>query len=538
MMLKKEKSLIIPLSVIILAALLYVIFTLNKLTTSNTSLNINSKKGVLELTNWDFQKNGYTSLDGQWEFYWQQLLTPEDLAASSLVPSYIEFPMAWNKYNKNYDSNGYATYSLTIKLNSKYKGTLLGISVPSMLSSYKLWVNGDLFSSNGVVGTRYPDERPQTLPITSYFMNNNDSVHLVLQVSNHHFRDGGTWDKIYLGTQAQMASRREASIALEIFYFGVLLIMGLYHLWLYVFRPEDVSKLYFGALCIIISFRALIVGNRYFLTLNNSLSYHLALKLEYLTFYGAVYFMLSYIHAVFKKESSTKVIKSSKLLCFFFIVITIFISPLLASKLLLIFQLSTLLIIMYVIFVIIKAYRNKKQETLFVTISYLVATAISVMAILHYLGISNIHDYSLLGFFILILLNAFLLAMNQSKAYRKIENLSLEKEQFLLAEKLREVTSLLNSTLNLEEVLDKLLKSLKELVPYDSASFFMEENNRLNIMVAYGFKNVEDIYKISINKKDDELFKEIYDTNTTLLVSNVSVIRQIILVGFIQNKAN
>ena len=143
------------------------------------------------------------------------------------------------------------------------------------------------------------------------------------------------------------------------------------------------------------------------------------------------------------------------------------------------------------------------------------------MSILHYLGINNINDYSLLGFFILILLNAFILAMNQSKAYKKIENLSKEKEQYLLAEKLTEVTFLLNSTLNLEEVLDKLLKSLKELVPYDSASFFMEENNHFNIMAANGFKNMEDIYKISINKDDDKLFKEIYETNTTLLVSNV-----------------
>ena len=63
-----------------------------------------------------------------------------------------------------------------------------------------------------------------------------------------------------------MTNKREASIALEIFYFGVLLIMGLYHLWLYTFRTNDASKLYFGALCIIISLRALIVGNKYFLT--------------------------------------------------------------------------------------------------------------------------------------------------------------------------------------------------------------------------------------------------------------------------------
>ena len=90
MMLKKEKPLIITLSIIILVALLFVIFTLNKLTTANTSSNIKSQKGVLELSNWDFHKDGYTSLGGQWEFYWQQLLTPADFANTTTPPSYIE----------------------------------------------------------------------------------------------------------------------------------------------------------------------------------------------------------------------------------------------------------------------------------------------------------------------------------------------------------------------------------------------------------------------------------------------------------------
>ncbi|MBW9144804.1 diguanylate cyclase [Clostridium sp. CM027] len=474
MMLKKEKPLIITLSILILAAILYVVFSLNKLATPNASSNIPSQKGVLELTNWDFHKDGYTSLDGQWQFYWQQLLSPKDFTNNSPLPSYIEMPMPWNKYNKNYDSNGYATYSLTINLNSKYKDTLLGISVPPMLSSYKLWINGQLFSSNGIVGKSSSSELPKSLPITSYFMNNNDKIHLVLQISNHNFREGGTRGNIYLGLQSQMANKRDASIALGFFYFGILLIMGLYHLWLYAFRIDDTSNLYFGIFCIIASLRALTVGNNYFLTLYDNVSYILALKLDYLTFYAAVYFILIYTCVVFKLNYSKKIIIIYNFFSLFFIVTTVFISPLIASKLLRIFQIF-----------------------------------------------NNLNDYSLLGFFIIVLLNTFILAMNHSKAYKKIETLSKENEQCLLREKLRESTFLLNSTLNLEEVLDKLLKNLKQLVPYDSASFFMEENNHFNIMAGTGFKNINEVYKIHISKKDDKLFKEIYETNTTLLVSNV-----------------
>ena len=116
-MLKKEQPLIISISIIILTALLYVIFTLNKLTTYTPPSNIVAEKGVLNLSNMDFDRDGYTALGGQWKFYWQQLLTPEDFDDISPISSYIEMPMAWNKYNKDYTANGYATYSLTIKLN-------------------------------------------------------------------------------------------------------------------------------------------------------------------------------------------------------------------------------------------------------------------------------------------------------------------------------------------------------------------------------------------------------------------------------------
>jgi len=49
----------------------------------------------------------------------------------------------------------------------------------------------------------------------------------------------------------------------------------------------------------------------------------------------------------------------------------------------------------------------------------------------------------------------------------------------------------------------------------------MEENNHLKVVAANGFKDMESIFKLTINKKGDELFEEIYETNSTLLVSNV-----------------
>jgi len=35
-------------------------------------------KGVLDLTNWDFERDGPVNLTGEYEFYWNQLLNPQD----------------------------------------------------------------------------------------------------------------------------------------------------------------------------------------------------------------------------------------------------------------------------------------------------------------------------------------------------------------------------------------------------------------------------------------------------------------------------
>jgi len=33
-------------------------------------------KGVLDLTQWDFEKDGTINLDGEWEFYWEEFMPP------------------------------------------------------------------------------------------------------------------------------------------------------------------------------------------------------------------------------------------------------------------------------------------------------------------------------------------------------------------------------------------------------------------------------------------------------------------------------
>jgi len=57
------------------------------------------KKGVLDLKEWNFQKDGLIRLSGEWEFYWNQLYKYNDFQIETPPNSeVVEIPSSWTKY--------------------------------------------------------------------------------------------------------------------------------------------------------------------------------------------------------------------------------------------------------------------------------------------------------------------------------------------------------------------------------------------------------------------------------------------------------
>ena len=72
-------------------------------------------EGKVDLTEGQTASQGI-KLDGEWEFYWNELLTPEDFReAGKKKTHYIDVPGSWNAYiteDGEVSGNGYATYRL------------------------------------------------------------------------------------------------------------------------------------------------------------------------------------------------------------------------------------------------------------------------------------------------------------------------------------------------------------------------------------------------------------------------------------------
>jgi hypothetical protein len=101
-----------------------------------------AKKGVLDLRTLNL--NGQpVNLNGEWRFYWRQLLWPGD--STFRTPDYVSYPSLWNKiklHGQTLPVEGYATYSLTILLpKNRPHLTLL---MPDVYCSYRLFINDSL----------------------------------------------------------------------------------------------------------------------------------------------------------------------------------------------------------------------------------------------------------------------------------------------------------------------------------------------------------------------------------------------------------
>ena len=268
--------------------------------------------GVLDLNNWDLKKDGPVDLTGEWEFYWGRHLNPKDFSKSDPPEKtgLMSVPGCWNGYvleGKPLSGDGYATYRLKILMNDQ-KGSF-AFKLLDIGTAFTVYVNGEKISFAGVAGNTFESTVPDFFPEVSDFISEANQVEIILQVSNFHHRLGGPWEVIRLGREKEIRRIRERSLVFDIFLCGSILIIGLYHLCLFFLRRNDRSPLYFGIFCFLIALRLLTTGERYFIHLFPGIDWELMVKIEYLTFYLAVPLFATFIHSLFYREFSKRILR-------------------------------------------------------------------------------------------------------------------------------------------------------------------------------------------------------------------------------------
>lgn len=99
-----------PIKIYILILSLLICFT------AFSKIQPKAEKGILNLTKWNFKKDGIVNLSGEWKFYWNKLIQPEHFhLLPQKMTGYIKMPSYWINQTINgqtFPSYGCATYRL------------------------------------------------------------------------------------------------------------------------------------------------------------------------------------------------------------------------------------------------------------------------------------------------------------------------------------------------------------------------------------------------------------------------------------------
>ncbi|MDH5657013.1 MAG: 7TM-DISM domain-containing protein, partial [Spirochaetia bacterium] len=239
--------------------LLSLIFILNSCS-PQTDFEVN--QGVIDLQNFDFKSSPAVSLKGEWEFYPEQLLEPEDFINNQIENKlYMYVPQSWDKSSKlpNQKAFGYGTYRLKVLLPDEIDFQP-GFNPGQPATSYRLWINGEFLSSSGEVGTNPSESVPFLKPDIVPFEHKKGEIEIILQVSNYTRQVGGLWKAVHIGNAEEMNYFLSLNIATQLMFAGIFLFIAVQYFSFYIMRIRDTINLVFSILSFAFFMNALNLG--------------------------------------------------------------------------------------------------------------------------------------------------------------------------------------------------------------------------------------------------------------------------------------
>jgi diguanylate cyclase (GGDEF)-like protein len=260
-----------------------------------------ARAGALDLSSWDFERDGPVALRGDWAFRYGELRGPRMLSpGENPAPPFIHVPAAWNEMTQGgqrLSGQGFATHGLRLILPDT--GRDLALSLDEAYAADRLFVGDRLVFKRGEVAQtaagEIADVRGRLVPLGEV----TGTVDLSLEISNHFHSEGGPIHVMVIGAREQLHAQAESAARLDYLLIGCLLAVGLFYAALSLSRP-DPENILFALLTLLLALRT--ATTRWHIADLVPLDSEGQLRLDYVGFIILPLVFASLIRALFPAE--------------------------------------------------------------------------------------------------------------------------------------------------------------------------------------------------------------------------------------------
>ncbi|MEM7179270.1 MAG: adenylate/guanylate cyclase domain-containing protein [Spirochaetota bacterium] len=495
------------------------------------------------MRNWDFENNPTIDLNGEWEFYWQQLLTEQnflpDQSGSARLTGMMQIPSFWNDYEvdgKKLGGKGFATFRLKLLLPKNLPP--LKLRCPYVGTAYKLFSNEGLLSSNGKVGRTLSETRGESRVIYTSLSFQSEQQ-LVVQIANFQNARGGFWYSMVLGTFDNIGELELMNLWWEGFLSDVIIMMGLYHLVLFAFRKQDRTTLWFALICLVVAFRMQITGETVVQNMLPGIPYESIKRLEYLGYYIAIPLFALFLKNLFPEDVSNFAVRFILGIGGLFSLLVIFLSPYYFSHTLRMYQVFSIFAILIFFYSMVLSILHRRYNAKFFLFGCMILFSVGVHDIFHNTFLLPTPVLSPVGLFLFAFVQSAVLARRFNRAYEQITDLSenLEKKVKLRTleleqakaetEKLNDFARIVHSTTNLDTVIDSIFSYVRDVYEIDSAILWLPEQKNQKLISKYQMMDKAPVLvqeyssRIEIALVDSNFITQIYYRGKPFYIANV-----------------
>ncbi|MCH3964405.1 MAG: ATP-binding protein [Clostridium sp.] len=240
--------------------------------------------GKMDLSKWDFSKDGAVKLDGQWEFYDGQLLTPEDFEEKSAQKPK---PTGYVKITSTImDKDSYMLVkpegARTFRLIAKVKpsNNVFGMNVGNIRMSNRLYINGEIMGSSGNPAEKDNGYNAGMVPYCTYFNVKGYTIEIILQSAGFGYPFRGTMYEIYFGHQKDINFMNVGKTSIELSGSIVMFMISMYILRVYVKLQRKKIYLYYAAAFLSLAVDMLLGGERILIQLFPFIPFEIYCKIQ------------------------------------------------------------------------------------------------------------------------------------------------------------------------------------------------------------------------------------------------------------------